>query len=81
MIKSFLNSYKINHSSDGKTLYMKVAQNDEKNPNTQPVHLPHIPSIVNTQLFPLRFICPKTRNTGDTFPDVSPFRLYHLLPR
>ena len=31
---------------------MKVAQNDETNPVTQPVHLPHIPSIANTQLFP-----------------------------
>ena len=31
---------------------MKVAQNDETNPNTQPVHPPHIPSIANTQLSP-----------------------------
>ena len=31
---------------------MKVAQNDETNPDTQPVCLPHIPSIANTQLFP-----------------------------
>ena len=40
----------MNHSSDGKTLYMKVAQNDETNPVTQPVRPPHIPSIENTQL-------------------------------
>ena len=33
-------------------MYMKVAQNDEMNPDTQPVHPPHIPSIANTQLFP-----------------------------
>ena len=31
---------------------MKVAQNDEKNPSTQPVRPPHIPSIANTQLSP-----------------------------
>ena len=30
---------------------MKVAQNDETNPDTQPVHLPRIPSIVNLQHF------------------------------
>ena len=31
---------------------MKVAQNDETNPNTQPVRRPYIPSIANTQLSP-----------------------------
>ena len=31
---------------------MKVAQNDETNPNTQPVHPPHLPNISNTQLSP-----------------------------
>ena len=31
---------------------MKVAQNDETNPNTHSVHPPHIPSIANTQLSP-----------------------------
>ena len=31
---------------------MKVAQNDETNPDTQPVHLPRIHSIANTQLSP-----------------------------
>ena len=30
---------------------MKVAQNDETNPNKQSVHLPHVPSIVNLQHF------------------------------
>ena len=35
-----------------KTLYMKVAQNDETNPVTQPARPPRIPSITNTQLFP-----------------------------
>src|SRR5215216_4942111 len=31
---------------------MKVAQNDETNPNTHPVRLPHVPSIANMQLSP-----------------------------
>ena len=31
---------------------MKVAQNDETNPDTHPVRPPHIPSIENTQLSP-----------------------------
>ena len=31
---------------------MKVAQNDETNPDTSPVHPPCIPSIANTQLSP-----------------------------
>ena len=31
---------------------MKVAQNDEKNPDTQPVRPLHLPSIANTRLSP-----------------------------
>ena len=31
---------------------MKLAQNDETNPDTQPVHPPHIPNISNSQLSP-----------------------------
>ena len=31
---------------------MKVAQNDETNPDTQPVRPPHTPNISNSQLFP-----------------------------
>ena len=31
---------------------MKVAQNDETNPDTQPVRPPHTPNISNLQLFP-----------------------------
>ena len=30
---------------------MKVAQNDETNPNTHSVHPPHVPSIANVQHF------------------------------
>ena len=52
---------------------MKVSQNDETNPDTQPVRPPHIPSIANTQLSPLRLLCLKTQNTEDNFPDVPPF--------
>ena len=31
---------------------MKVAQNDETNPDTQPVRPPHIPNLSNSQLSP-----------------------------
>ena len=40
----------MNRSSDENTLYMKVAQNDETNPDTQLVRLPHIPNLSNSQL-------------------------------
>ena len=52
---------------------MKVAQNDETNPNMQSARPPHVPSIANLQPSPLRFVCPNMPNTGNTFPDVSPF--------
>ena len=42
----------MNCNSDEKTLYMKVAQNDETNQDMQPVRPPRIPSIANTQLSP-----------------------------
>ena len=32
----------------------------------------HTPLTYQTRNFHLRFICPKTRNTGNTFPDVPP---------
>ena len=32
-------------------MYMKVAQNNETNPDTEPVRPPHIPSIANLQYF------------------------------
>ena len=72
MIKTSENH--INRSSDEKTLYMKVAQNDETNPNNQPVHPPHIPSIANTQLSPSGSPVRKCETPGDTFPDVFPLR-------
>ena len=33
----------------------------------------HTPLTYRTRNLPLRLLCPKTRNTGDIFPDVSPF--------
>ena len=33
-------------------MYIKVAQNDETNPDTLPVHPPHIPNVSNSQLSP-----------------------------
>ena len=49
MPKFFEKSYKINRNSDENVLYMKVAQNDETNPNTQSIRSPHVPSIANLQ--------------------------------
>src|SRR4051812_15240962 len=45
-------SYKLIRSSDENTLYMKVAQNNETNLDTQPVCPPHISNISNSQTFP-----------------------------
>ena len=67
-------------NSDENTLYMKVAQNDETNPDTQPVRSPRIPSILNTQLSPSGSSVQKTRNTGNTSPDVFPLHRYRLVP-
>ena len=39
MSKFFEKSYKINCNSDENVFYMKVAQNDETNPNTRFVYL------------------------------------------
>ena len=51
---------------------MKVAHNDETNPDTQSVSPPYVPRIANLQPH-LRSVCSKTRNTGKTFPVVFPF--------
>ena len=51
MLKNFRKSYKIIRNSYENTLYMKVAQNDETNPDAQSVRPPHIPSIANLQHF------------------------------
>ena len=43
---------------------MKVAQNDETNPDMQPVRPPHIPSIANTQLSPSGSLVRKRETPG-----------------
>ena len=52
MIEIFRKSYLLIRNSDENTFYMKVAQNDETNPDTQPVRPPHTSNIPNTQLSP-----------------------------
>ena len=52
---------------------MKVAQNDETNPDTQPVHPPHIPSIANTQLSPSGSSVRKRETPGILSRMFSPF--------
>ena len=52
---------------------MKVAQNDETNPDTQPVRLPHIPSIANTQLSPSGSSVRKRETPGILSRMFSPF--------
>jgi hypothetical protein len=49
LLKIFRKSYKIICSSDQRTLYMKVAQNDETDPNARFVRPPRIPNIANMQ--------------------------------
>ena len=46
------------------TLYMKVAEGDETNPNTQPVRPPHVPSIANLQLSPSVSFVRKMQTSG-----------------
>ena len=67
---------------------MKVAQNDETNPDTQPVRPPHIPSIVNTQLSPSGSSARKRETPGilsrmfPPFPSTTSYRVRaHLAPR
>ena len=52
---------------------MKVAQNDETNPDTQPVRPPHIPSIANTQLSPSGSSVRKRETPGILSRMFSPF--------
>ena len=46
---------------------MKVAQNDETNPDTQTVPPPHIPNIANTQLPPPPGSSVQKRETPEIF--------------
>ena len=52
---------------------MKVAQNDETIPDTQPVRPPHIPSIANTQLSPCGSFVRKRETPGILSRMFSPF--------
>ena len=52
---------------------MKVAQNDETNPDTQPVRPPHTPSIPNTQLSPSGSSARKHETPGILSRMFSPF--------
>ena len=52
---------------------MKVAQNDETNPDTQPVRSPRIPSIANTQISPSGSSVRKRKTPGILSRMFSPF--------
>ena len=52
---------------------MKVAQNDETNPDTQPVRPPHTPSIPNTQLSPFGTSARKRETPGILSRMFQPF--------
>ena len=52
MILNFRKSYKINRSSDENTFYMKVAQNNETNPNTWSVYLSDASNYLNMEHSP-----------------------------
>ena len=60
---------------------MKVDQNDEMNPDTQPVHPPRVPSIANTQLSLSGSPVRKRETPGILSRMFPPLRRYHLLPR
>ena len=51
---------------------MKVAQNDETNPNTRPVRPPHIPSIANIEPFPSGSAVRKCQTSGKHSRMLSP---------
>ena len=66
---------------------MKVAQNDETNPDTQPVHPPHIPNLSNTQLSPSSSSVRKRETPGilsrmfPPFAGITSYRVRaHLAP-
>ena len=52
---------------------MKVAQNDETNPDTQPVRPPHIPNISNSQLSPSGSSVRKRETPGILSRMIPPF--------
>ena len=80
MIKS-LENHKIIRNSDENTFYMKVAQNDELNPNTQSVRPPRVPSIVNLQHFTSGTFVRKRETPGTLsrmFPPFVSITSYHV---
>ena len=67
---------------------MKVAQNDETNPDTQPVSPPHTSNIPNTQLSPFGSSVRKRKTPGilsrmfPPFAGTTSYRVRaHLAPR
>ena len=63
---------------------MKVAQNDETNPDTQPVHPPHIPNLSNSQLSPSGSFARKHETHGilsRMFPPFTGITSYHVRAR
>ena len=52
---------------------MKVAQNDETNPDTHPVRLPHIPNLSESQLSPSGSSVRKRKTPGILSRLFSPF--------
>ena len=67
---------------------MKVAQNDETNPDTQPVCLPRSPNLSNSQLFPSGSSVQKRETPGilsRMFPPLTGITYYrvraHRTPR
>ena len=63
---------------------MKVAQNDETNPDTQPVRPPRIPSIANTQRSPSGSFVQKPKTAGiisRMFPPFTGITSYRVRAR
>ena len=52
---------------------MKVAQNDETNPNTQSIRPPHLPNLSNSQLSPSGPSVRKRKTSGILFRMFPPF--------
>ena len=63
---------------------MKVAQNDETNPDTRPVRPPHTPNLSNTQLSPSGSSARKHETPGifsRMFPPLTGTTSYHARAR
>ena len=59
---------------------MKVAQNDETNPNTQSVHTPHVPKIANMQQSTSGPFVQKCETPG-ILSQIFPLRQYRIVLR